>query len=292
MSAADPVAKQLHDLLADWHSRNANLVPMGRVDADLHNRVGEVLRDVVRRWNDLSLAGVTDERRYIDLHEPSTQNYIDLLDELDGKRPTGKTRSDNLLERTGQVWRVCYKDQDEAGDFPDRKNSAFRHLARLLAEPHQRFGALEFYPPPPGATPPPHYGRDATSDDQAIEDYEKEMRRLSDEIKEAVDAHDTETASRLRARFDTLKQHLDGEMGARNRRHKKRCGALSPKEKADQTLRMGLKNLKARLRKEGLPKLAAHLDKYIDNGGCEWRYAPPPGTLPWRITGIDVLHEE
>jgi predicted transcriptional regulator len=87
MSAADPVAKQLHDLLADWHFRNGNLLPLGRVDADLYRRVGEVLRDVLCRQNEMLLTGVTDERHYNDLHEARIEIYRDLLDETNGKPP-------------------------------------------------------------------------------------------------------------------------------------------------------------------------------------------------------------
>jgi hypothetical protein len=193
----------------------------------------------------------------------------------------------NVLHLTGTVWHVRYEENDEAGDFPDRKDSVLRHLARLLAEPYRRFGALEFYPPQPGAAELPYLGRDESSDEQASKEYEKEMRRLAQEIKEAEDAHDAETAATLKEEFDALFKHLGGEKGAKKWRHKKRCGTSAPVEKADQTLRMGLCNLSERFRKVGLPKLADHLDKCIDNSGCQWWYAPLPGTSPWHVIRPD-----
>jgi hypothetical protein len=290
MSAAGPVAKQLHDLLADWYFRNANLVPLGRVDADLYRRVGEVLRDVGRHWNELSLAGVTDERRYNDLHEAAAQAYRNLLDEIDGKRPTGKARAGNLLELTGQVWHIWYKDRDEAGDFKDQANGVMRDLARLLAEPDRRFGAQEFHPPPSVAAPLLHFGRDDASDEEAINSYREEMIRLVREIKGADDAHDTDEAERLREEFRVLEQRVTADTGRRGR--KRRCGTLAPLEKADQNLRMKFKNLKARLRAKGMPKLADHLDKCLGNSGCEWWYMPTPGTSAWHVSRPDSPREE
>jgi hypothetical protein len=187
----------------------------------------------------------------------------------------------------GEVWHIRYEEDNEAGDFPDRQDSALRHLARLLAEPHRRFGAEHFYPPPPGTALLPHLGRDASSDDQAMKEYQQKLKRLAEEIKEAADAHDTETAARLREEFEALTQHLDGEKGARKRGHKKRCGTPSPKEKADQALRVGLGRVTERFREKGLPKLADHLDGYICNKGGEWWYAPPPGTSPWHVSRPD-----
>jgi hypothetical protein len=98
MSAADPVSKQLYDLLADWHFRNANLVPLGRVDAELYRRVSEVLRDVLVQQNQLLRAGVTDERHYNDLHEARIEIYRELLDETNGKP------SHHLLPGLPTVW--------------------------------------------------------------------------------------------------------------------------------------------------------------------------------------------
>lgn len=210
--------------------------------------------------------------------------------------PAGSTASDvpvdtgNVLKLSGSVWQVRFG--EEVGNFQDRPDSVLRHLARLLDEPNRHFSAAEFYPPPPGAAPLPYQGRDESSDPQALKDYEKRVRELVQEIKEADDAHDTETADKLRKEFDALTEHLNGEMGAKKRGHKKKCGTLSPEEKADQSLRVGLDRLNKRFRKGGMPKLADHLDKYLDNGGCEWWYIPPPGASPWRVTRPDSRPEK
>jgi hypothetical protein len=113
------------------------------------------------------------------------------------------------------------------------------------------------------------------------------MRRLVQEIKEASDARDTETVTKLREEFERLTEHVQTEKTARKHGHKKKCGTPSPAEKADQALRVGLKRLKKRFREKGLPKLADHLDKYLDNTEGEWWYAPPPGTSPWHVTPPD-----
>jgi hypothetical protein len=42
----------------------------------------------------------------------------------------------NFLRLEGEVWRIHYEDSEAA--FPDRKDSALRHLARLLDEPNRR----------------------------------------------------------------------------------------------------------------------------------------------------------
>jgi hypothetical protein len=198
----------------------------------------------------------------------------------------------NVLRLEGEVWHVRYEEGDEQGNFRDQRGSIFRHLARLLAVPYRRFGALEFYPPPIGAAPLPHLGRDESSDDHAMKQYEMRMRQLAEEIKEADDAHDAETANKLRTEFDALKGHLGGEKAARNRGHRKRCGTLAPEEKADQALRVGLGKLRDRLRAKGLPSLADHLDEHIDNGDCQWWYAPPPGTSTWHVTQPAPLPEK
>jgi hypothetical protein len=188
----------------------------------------------------------------------------------------------NVLQLKGTVWHIRYEGCE--ADFPDRADSVLRHLARLLAEPHRRFQALEFYPPAAGTTSLPHLGRDEASDDQAMKDYKMELRRLIQEIKEAEDAYDTETAEKSRKKFYDLKEHVDKEKNARKRGHKKRCGTPSSEERADQSLRVGLGQLKKRFRECNLEKLADHLDKYLDNGEGEWWYAPPPDSPPWHVT--------
>jgi hypothetical protein len=196
----------------------------------------------------------------------------------------------NVMRLAGEVWHLLYG--DEAGDFQDRQGSPLHHLARLLAEPNRRFAALEFYPPPKGTAPLPHLGRDDSSDDQALKEGEEELLRLAREIKEADDAHDTETAAKLREKFDRLTEHVESEKAARKRGHRRKCGTPSPGEKADQALRVGLEKLKGRFRTKGLPKLADHLDKYLGNSGCVWWYAPSPDTSPWQVTRPDPQPEK
>jgi hypothetical protein len=208
-------------------------------------------------------------------------------DKLEASLDTG-----NVLRLEGAVWHVRFGEETESGDFPDRKDSVLHHLARLLAEPNRRFDALEFFPPPAGAAPLPHHGRDESSDSQAMAAYEKKLRRLADEIKEANDAHDAEEAARLQAEFNELAEHVGGETTATRLGHKKRCGPLSPEEKADQAIRMALKRFKENLRKKGLPKLADHLEKYLDNGSGAWWYAPPPETSHWFVKGPEPHSEE
>ncbi len=193
----------------------------------------------------------------------------------------------NRFQIDGSVWRVHFEENGETGTFTDRSDSVLRHLARLLAQPNRRFTIEEFYPPPAGAAPVPRYGRDESSDNLALKEYQKELNDLAQEIKEADEAHDTETAAQLRERFTALTDHLATEKRTRRRGHTKKCGTPSPGEKADQALRVGLERQKKRFRRKRLPALADHLDKYIDNTDFAWWYAPPPGTSPWHVVRPD-----
>jgi hypothetical protein len=188
----------------------------------------------------------------------------------------------NFLRWERATWRIRY--EDNQATFPDRADSVLRHLARLLAEPNRRFSAVDFYPPPAGKAPLPFLGHDESSDSQAMQEYERELRHLAQEIKDARDAHDAEMADKLRKQFDDLSQRVQAEKSARKRGHKKRCGAPSSIEKANQTLRMGFNRLYERFRKKGLEKLADHLEKHISTEDGEWFYAPPPETPPWQVT--------
>lgn len=186
-----------------------------------------------------------------------------------------------ILQCVGDVWQLRY--QEENGKFQDRSDSSLRHLARLLSEPHRRIQAIDFFHTPSGSSPLPYLGRDDSTDHQAAEDYEQELRKLVKEIKEAEDYGDMATAAKCRKEFDSLTEHLESEKAARKRGHKKKCGTRSPREKADQALRVGLSRLKEKLRRKGLPKLADHLDRFLDNKDGEWYYAPPPG-ISWHVT--------
>ncbi len=205
--------------------------------------------------------------------------------------PAALPEAVNGLHLDGTVWHVRFEENAEASTFGDRSGSVFRHLARLLAEPNRRFQALEFYPPPPGAVPLPDYGRDASADDRALKEAERKLNQLAQEIKEADDAHDTETAERLKKEFNDLMKHVVVEKGARRRGHKKQCGSTSPKGKADQALRVGLERAKKRFREKGMPKLADHLDKYLNNSDGEWYYTPPPESFPWHVILPDTSSE-
>jgi hypothetical protein len=202
----------------------------------------------------------------------------------------------NTLELDGGIWRVGYGDGREKGSFKDQAGSVFRDLARLFAEPNRRFLAQEFFPPPPTDNwkPPvkgamamlPHMGRDAGSDDQAMEALEKEIRQVAKDIVEADEAHDTETSARLHEKLSRLEAHYKTEGGHKqgHRGRRSRCGTLPPGKKANQDLRVKFDKLRKRLQEKGLPKLAAHLDEYLDNSGGKWCYAPPPDTSAWRVT--------
>ena len=49
-------------------------------------------------------------------------------------------------------------------------------------------------------------------------------------------------------------------------------------------MRVGLDRLRKKFSEKGMPKLAEHLDKYLDNASGEWWYAPPPDTSRWHVT--------
>jgi hypothetical protein len=141
----------------------------------------------------------------------------------------------NSMKLVGEMWLVRFEEDGKTVPFKGQKASALRHLARLLAEPCRRFGALEFYPPPPDKLPKntgtpklPHMGRDATTDDEGMQNYEKSMTQLAQEIKEAGKAGDSERADKLREQFDELAAQVKAEKKARKRGHKKRCGTLRP----------------------------------------------------------------
>ncbi len=196
--------------------------------------------------------------------------------------PTSHPAVVNSIELSGDVWQVRYEDGRESRTFKDQKNSVFHHLVRLLAAPNRHFKVTEFFRPADANYDPIlHQGRDESSDKIARAECEKEMERIANEIKEAKNANDVGRAERLQSEFYAIAEHLDSENAARKRGRKNRCGTKSPLERADQNLRMMLRNLYERLRTKGLPKLADHLEKYIDNSECEWRYAPPQGTSPW-----------
>jgi hypothetical protein len=110
------------------------------------------------------------------------------------------------------------------------------------------------------------------------------LKGLAQEIKEARDAHDRETAAKLQKEFIVLTNHLKVENSSRKRGHKKKCGPISPGERADQAIRVGLTKLEKRFRQKGLPTLADHLEKYINNSDGEWAYLPPPSTSTWQVT--------
>jgi hypothetical protein len=197
--------------------------------------------------------------------------------------PELQTHTQNVFQLDGGAWRVGYRDGNESGTFTDRKNSVERRLARMLAEPNRRFCALDFYPPPSGVMAIPKSNRDESSDSLALQQEKKRLTQLVIEIQEAEAAQDTEEAEKLRDEFEKLTKHCKSEMKSRKQGHKKRCGTLSPPEKADQAIRVGLERLKNRLKSRGLPKLADHLDKFINNSSGEWQYAPPPGTSQWNV---------
>jgi hypothetical protein len=199
----------------------------------------------------------------------------------------------NGIGLVGEIWHIQYVQSGEVedGEFGDRSGSPLRRLARLLAEPDRRFGAMDFNPPPPDQLPPiagsatlPNYGRDDRSDDQTIRAAEKEMREVLEELKEAKEDHDTEEAARLQKKLDSLTEHHQGEKATRKRYHKKKCGPLSPAERADQAVRVGFRSLQKRLHEGNMPKLSGHLHKHLHNSGGKWWYSPPPGTSPWHVT--------
>jgi hypothetical protein len=206
---------------------------------------------------------------------------------------------------SGTVWTVNY--QDESGRFPDRKDSHIRHLARLLAEPDRHFHALEFHrlhalpgedrrrgraSRKPYAPPLAHLGRDESIDAKALGEYEKELRRLQQEIDKAQSRHDDAAADRLQKEFYALAEHVKKETAPGKLGHKRKCGPLSPAGKADQALRMGLSRLVERFREKKLPKLADHLKESLRNSECDWWYAPPRDTLPWHVTSPGPSHEK
>ncbi len=203
---------------------------------------------------------------------------------LQGTSTKMEPTTGNVLQLVGEVWHVRFEEDGKPGSFKDQKGSVFRHLARLLAEPNRRFHAMDFFPPPPGVAQLPHQGRDDSSDDMAMKQYERKLKELLQELKDAEDAHDIETIDKLRKEYLDLAEHVQKEKSARKRRHKKKVGTLPPDGKADQNLRVKLSLLQKRLLKTGLPKLATHLEKHIDNSELEWWYAPPPGTSPWSVS--------
>jgi hypothetical protein len=111
----------------------------------------------------------------------------------------------------GDTWRVHYADAREAGRFQERTDGHLGHLAMLLAAPYQQFQIEDFYPPPPGASALPYFGRDDGSDSQAMQRTEARMRELAQEIKDAKSAGDTETAERLEEEFRALADHARKE---------------------------------------------------------------------------------
>jgi hypothetical protein len=203
-------------------------------------------------------------------------------EELKCRLPPTAAEVVNSLQLVGEVWQVRY--EAETACFKDRTDSVLRHLARVLAEPGRRFAGEEFYPPPPGGSALPRFGRDALTDNQAAGEYRAEMERLTQEIREANDAHDAEEAARLRREFDELAEFLPRERGFGASGRVRACGTPSPVEQAGHALGVGLERLKARFRKKGLPGLADHLDEYLSNTGGRWFYAPPPGTPPWHVS--------
>jgi hypothetical protein len=181
-----------------------------------------------------------------------------------GSVTSGKERRENVFKLAGAVWHIRYVDGGEEDDFPDRRDSVLRRLAPLLAEPNRRFHAPELCPRDRGSLPTVEQvepgtalqagtGRDAASDDEAMRQYEKELRRLSGQIKEAEDAHDADTAAKLRSEFDTLAEHVETEKAAKRVGHRKRCGTASPAEQADQALRVGRTRLMDTLKRKGMP---------------------------------------
>jgi hypothetical protein len=220
-----------------------------------------------------ALVWITDKGRAA-LAEHSTPSATVTSGHGDEKPEVAAT---NSLRLKGAVWHVRYG--DEVGDFSDRTDSVFHRLARLLDHPYRLIRAFTFFHP--GAAEPPHMGRDEASDHEAKQSEERELNRLMDKIRDAAHTQNENEAARLYEDYSRIKEHLDAEKGQNGR--KKRLGDKSPAEKADHNLRVLLGKLHERLRKAGMPALADHLEKYIDNSGCEWWYMPPPGTSPWHV---------
>jgi hypothetical protein len=216
------------------------------------------LLDNVRTW---LAAQPTRRRPVIEEREPGSARYSLLL--------------------VGEMWEVKY--EEEMGKFADRKGSGFRHLARLLAEPSKQFYPADFFPQPSGSLPIPHMGLDARSDDEAMKEYAREMWRITEEIKEAEAADDSQEAEMLRTEFDELKKHVTAEQKARNKGHANLVGT-APNRGMRATVFMSFHRLFNTLRKRKMPHLADHLEKHItaNHGGC--KYTPPPGTPPWDVT--------
>jgi hypothetical protein len=209
----------------------------------------------------------------------------------DPKLLKNTTLATNFLRLSGEVWEVRYGDADEGGNFPDRSDSAFRHLARLFPEPNRDFKSLEFFPPPPGRPSLPHLGRDNRSDDQAddqaLAEVREQMEEVLEEMRKAEKASNAKEATEKEKEFRALAARAEKMKKARRHGRRKKCGTASPEEKADHNLRVGFKRLKNRLRDKGLEKLADHLDASFSCQGGVWRYTPPPDTSPWQVTVPD-----
>jgi hypothetical protein len=285
---ANPVTYDVHV----WHRTREHIT---RVNADLgklHEALDTRAAACAPAGGDQKAAAPVPGETVAGFNDTSTQRAAATAPA--DTAAAGTKVSLNVLELIGELWHLRYTDGGEKGHFKDRAGSVLRVLTRLLAEPYRRFHALEFDPPDRAALPGVEQlepgtplqsggGRDATSDNKSMRQYEAELRRLAQKIKEAVDAHDTKTAAKLRKEFKALVKHVKGEKGARKAGHRKRCGPMSPAERADHRIRVGLDRLTSVFKIRGMPNLAAHLKKHIDHASGEWWYVPPPGTSAWQV---------
>lgn len=189
--------------------------------------------------------------------------YIE--EQLSGLAPAPETAPDkppvgfSFYQQPGELWELCY--QGKAVSLTDVKG--FRDIQRLLSAPEQEIHCLELM----GAAFETDTG-EAILDDAAKKDYQKKIRELQADIREAEDMHDLERAARLSQEYEKLVAHLTAALGLGGKLRK----TGSAVEKARSAVTWRIRSAIRKIEKHH-PALARHLDQSIKTGTL-CRYAP------------------